>query len=154
MLSELQWGQTWGMRSSGFRRRLRSYRAWWPFGLAVAGTFSVVLVEAVRPTGDDRSVAGPLVVVCAIAALAGVVTGVTMGLIQASAPVELRIRMALVVLSLVTAVILDGGPLVAGLSAPIGSGVALGSAWCGRRIMSALLPPPDDTRSDSTGERP
>ena len=128
------------MRVSGFRRRLRRYRPWWPGGLAIAGTILLVLVAAIRSTGEDQGIAGPLVTVCVIAGLAGLATGVTAGLIQVSAAIEVRIRVALVVTVLVTAAILDGGSLVAGLAALTGSGVALGSEWIGRRIMSALLP--------------
>jgi hypothetical protein len=83
-----------------------------------------------------------------IAGLAGLVTGVIEGLVQPSAPVRLRISMALVFLALVSAAILDGGPLVAGSSALTGSGVVLGSAWVGRRIMSGLLPGSDENESE------
>jgi hypothetical protein len=84
--------------------------------------------------------AGPLVTVCVIAALAGLATGVIAGLVQFSAPIELRIRLALVAFVLVTAAVLGSGSLAAGLAALTGSAVALGSRWSGRRIMSALLP--------------
>ena len=99
----------------------------------------MALVEAVRGTSVDRGIAGPLIVVCVILALAGLVTGVTEGIVQPSAPTELRIRMALVVLALATAAMVGGGALVVGLVALLGSGVALGAAWCGRRVMTALL---------------
>jgi len=132
------------MGSSGFRRRLRRYRRWWPAGLAVAGTVILVLVGTIRSSGDDQGIAGPLVTVCVIAGLAGLVTGVTAGLIHVSAPIEVRIRLALVVLVLVMAAIVDGGSLAAGLAALTGSGVALGSEWFGRRIMAALLPEVND----------
>jgi hypothetical protein len=135
--------QTWGMGPSGFRRGLRRYRPWWPLGLAGAGALIVALVEVVWRS-DDRGIAGPLLTICLIAGLAGLVTGVTEGLVQASPRIELRIRLALVLLALATATILGGGPIVAGLSSLIGSGVALGSAWLGLRIMSALLPGPGD----------
>jgi hypothetical protein len=38
--------------------------------------------------------------------------------------------------------------VVAGSSALTGSGVALGSAWVGRRIMSGLLPTSDEKESE------
>jgi len=120
-------------------RRLRRYRTWWPLWLAGVGALIVALVTALAPS-DDRGVAGPLLTVCVIAALAGLVAGVAVGLIQVSAPIELRIRLVLVVFVLVTAAIVDGGSLAAGLAALTGSGVALGSELFGRRIMSALLP--------------
>jgi hypothetical protein len=116
----------------------------WPLGLAGAGSLVVVLVEAVR-TSDDQGIAGPLLTGCVIAGLAGLVTGVTEGLVQSSPGIELRTRLALVVLALITAAILGSGAIVAGVTALTGSGVALGSAWFGLRIMSALLPRPDDT---------
>lgn len=128
------------MGSSGFRRRLRRYRAWWPVGLAVGGAGVLVVVGAIRSSGDDRGIGGPLVTVCLIAALAGLVTGVIAGLVQFSAPIELRIRLALVAFVLVTAAVLGSGSVAAGLAALAGSGVALGSGWLGRRIMSGLLP--------------
>jgi hypothetical protein len=131
------------MGSFGLRRRLRRYRSWWPLWLAGAGALIVALVEAVR-TGDDQGIAGPLLTVCVITGLAGLATGVTEGLVQTSPRIELRIRLALVVLALVTAAILGGGAIVAGVTALTGSGVALGTAWLGLRSMSALLPPPDD----------
>jgi hypothetical protein len=140
---EPEWRQTWGVGSLGFRRRIRRYRPWWPLGLAGAGALIVALVEVGRTSGD-RGIVGPLLTVCLIAGLAGLVAGVTEGLVQASPRIERRIRLALVVLALVTAMIFGGGPIVAGLSALTGSGVALGSAWLGLRIMSALLPPPGD----------
>jgi len=136
------------MGSSGFRRRLRRYRRWWPAGLAVAGTVILVLVGTIRSSGDDQGIAGPLVTVCVIAGLAGLVSGVIEGLVQPSAPVRLRIDMALVILALLSAAILGGGPLVAGATALTGSGVALGSAWVGRRIMSGLLPASDENESE------
>jgi hypothetical protein len=136
------------MGSFPFRRRLRKYRVWWPVWLALAGTIILVLVGAVRSSGDDKGFAGPLVTVCVIAGLAGLVTGVIGGLLQPSAPVQLRINMALVFLALLFGAILNGGSLVAGLSALTGSGVALGSAWVGRRIMSGLLPRPDENESE------
>jgi hypothetical protein len=77
--------------------------------------------------------------VCVILSLAGLIAGVTEGLVRPSAPNELRIQMALVVLALATAGTVSGGALVVGLAALIGSGVALGSAWCGRSVMLALL---------------
>jgi hypothetical protein len=135
---EPEWRQTWGVGSLGFRRGLRRYRPWWPLGLAGAGALIVALVEAGR-TSDDQGIAGPLLTVCVIAGLAGLVTGVTDGLVQESPRIELRIRLALVVVALATAMILGGGPIVAGLSALTGSGVALGSEWLGRRIMLALM---------------
>jgi hypothetical protein len=136
------------MGSSAIRRRFRRYRVWWPVGLAVAGTLILGLVGAIRSSGEDPGFAGPLVTVCLIAALAGLVSGVIEGLVQPSAPVQLRINMALVILALLSAAILDGGPLVAGLSALAGSGVALASAWVGRRIMSGLLPGSDENESE------
>jgi len=111
----------------------------WPVGLAGAGAIIVALVEAVRGTSLDRGLAGPLVVVCVVLGLAGLITGVAEGLVRPSASNELRIRMGLVVLALVTAATVRGGALVVGLAALIGSGVALGSRWCGLRVMSALL---------------
>jgi hypothetical protein len=108
----------------------------------------VFLVEVIRSSGDDRGIAGPLVTVCLIAALAGFVTGVIAGLVQFSAPIELRIRLALVAFVLVTAAVLGSGSLAAGLAALAGSGVVLGSVWFGRRIMSALLPPSDENVSE------
>jgi len=128
------------MRVSLFRRRFRRYRAWWPVGLAVGGAGVLILVGAIRSSGDDRGLAGPLVTVCLIAALAGLATGVIAGLVQFSAPIELRVRLALVAFVLVMAGLLSSGSLAAGLAALTGSAVALGSRWSGRRIMSALLP--------------
>jgi hypothetical protein len=107
----------------------------------------LVLVRAVRSSGDDQGLAGPLVTVCVIAGLAGLAAGVMEGLVQPTAPVQLRMSMALVLLALLSAAILEGGSLVAGMSALIGSGAALGSAWVGRRIMSTLLPP-DENESE------
>ncbi len=131
------------MFAAGFRRRLRRYRPWWPLWLAGAGAIVVALIAATLPP-SDQGFAGPLVVVWVITGLAGLITGVIVGIVHPSAPIELRIRMGLVVLALVTAAAVRGSPLAAGLSALIGSGVALGSLWCGRRIMSALLPQSDD----------
>ena len=105
----------------------------------MAGAIILALVEAVRGTTDDRGIAGPLVVACVILGLAGLVVGVTEGLVRPSALTELRIRLGLVVLALVTATSLSGGALAVGLAALLGSGVALGSEWCGRSVMSALL---------------
>ena len=93
---------------------------------------------------SDQGFVGPLVVACVITGLAGLVSGVIVGIVHPSSPNELRIGMALVVLALVTAVTLRGSPLAAALSALAGSVVALASAWCGRRIMSALLPQVND----------
>ena len=132
------------MRSSGFRRRFRRYRPWWPLGLAGTGAIIVAVVETVRRTGDDQGIAGPLVTVCLIAALAGLVTGAIAGLVQFSAPIELRIHLALVAFVLVTAAVLSSGSVAAGLAALAGSGVALGSEWFGRRVVSALLPQVND----------
>jgi hypothetical protein len=112
--------------------------------LAGAGAVFVALITAALPPSDDQGIAGPLVVVCVITGLAGLVSGVIVGIVHPSAPIELRVRMALVVLALVTAVTLRGGPLVAGLAAVAASSVALASAWCGRRVMSALLPQVND----------
>jgi hypothetical protein len=152
MLSELSGRRhTWGMRSSGFRRRFRRYRPWWPLGLAGTGAIIVAVVETIRRTGDDHGIAGPLAVVCLIAGLAGLVTGVIEGVLQPSAPIQLRIRMALVVVALIAAAILGGGALAAGAAVLIGSGVALGSEWCGLVVMSTLLPPPNDNGSESPG---
>jgi len=128
----------------GFRRRLRRYRPWWPVGLAGAGAIVFALVEAVRGTSVDRGIAGPLAVVCAILVLAGLITGVIEGIVQPSAPNELRIQLALVVLALATAAMVGGGALVVGLAALLGSGFALGAAWCGRSVMMALLGNVDD----------
>ena len=135
--------QTWGMRAAGYRRRLRRYRPWWPLWLAGAGAIVVALIVAAL-SPSDQGFAGPLVVVILITDLAGLITGVIVGIVHPSASSELRIRMGLVVLALVTATAVRGNPLAAGLSALIGCGVALGSLWCGRRIMSALLPQGDD----------
>jgi hypothetical protein len=140
--------QTWEMGSFPVRRRLRRYRVWWPVGLAVAGTLILGLVGAIRSSGEDPGFAGPLVTVCLIATLAGLVAGVIEGLVQPSAPAQLRISMALVFLALLSAAIVDGGSLVASLSALTGSGVALGSAWIGRRVMSGLLPGSDENESE------
>jgi hypothetical protein len=135
--------QTWGMRAAGYRRRLWRYRSWWPLWVAGAGAIVVALIAATLPS-SDQGFAGPLVVVCLITGLAGLVTGVVVGIVQPSAPIELRIRMGLVVLALVTSAAVRGDPLAAGLSALIGSGIALGALWCGRRVMSAMLPQSDD----------
>jgi len=102
------------------------------------------LVEAVRETSVDRGIAGPLVVVCVILGLAGLAAGVVEGLVRPSAPTELRIRLALVALALVIATTVRGGELVVGSAALLGSGVALGSEWCGRSVISALLGHSDD----------
>ena len=99
----------------------------------------MALVEAIRGTSVDRGIVGPLVVVCVILSLAGLIAGVAEGLVRPSAPNELWIQMALVILALATAATVRGGELVVGLAALVGSGVALGSAWCGRRVMMALL---------------
>jgi len=136
------------MTATGFGRRLRRYRPWWPVGIAVAGTLILVLVGTIRSSGDDQGIAGPLVTVCVLAGLAGLITGVIEGLVQPSAPAQLRINIALVFLALISAAILGGGPVVAGSSALTGSGVALGSAWVGRRIMSGLLPTSDEKESE------
>ena len=131
------------MGAARLRRRLQRYRPWWPLLLAGAGAIVVALVAAAFSPSDQGFV-GPLVVACVITGLAGLVSGVILGIVHPSAPIELRIRMGLVVLALVTAVALRGNPLAAALSALAGSGVALGSAWCGQRIMSALLPQVND----------
>jgi hypothetical protein len=111
------------------------------------GAIVVALLAAALPP-SDQGFAGPLVVACLMACLitglAGLITGLIVGIVHPSALIELRIRMGLVLLALVTAAAVRGNPLAAGLSALIGSGVALGSLWCGRRITSALLPQSDD----------
>jgi hypothetical protein len=107
------------------------------------GAIVVALLAAALPP-SDQGFAGPLVVACLITGLAGLITGLIVGIVHPSALIELRIRMGLVLLALVTAAAVRGNPLAAGLSALAGSGIALGSLWCGRRITSALLPQSDD----------
>ncbi|MGH2750714.1 MAG: hypothetical protein ACRDK3_07565 [Actinomycetota bacterium] len=120
-------------------RTARRYRRWWPPGLAVAGALVVALLVELRGEGDDQGVAGPLVAVSLLTGLIGLATGVGEGLVRPPASIELRIEIVLVVVALVTAATLRGGPLVAGLAALTGTVVALGLRWCGRRVMQGML---------------
>ena len=126
------------MRVSGWRR-LRSHRAWWPVALAVLGAPAVALWHFVREADAGGGIAGPLVATGLVAAFSGLLTGVAEGIVQPSVGIRDRVRTALVVLALLAAAVLGGGPLGAALAALLGSGVALGARRFGLGVMAALV---------------
>jgi hypothetical protein len=132
--------QTGGMGARrGLRRRLRRQRPWWPYWLSLGGALLIAALAALRADPIDRGILGPVIAVGVIAGIAGLVTGVAEGLVQPRAPVVLRLRLALVVLALIVAAVVDAGPLGSFLAALGGAAAALGLRWCGERAMRGLV---------------
>jgi hypothetical protein len=105
----------------------------------VGGALVIAALAALRADPVDRGILGPVIAVGIIAGIAGLVTGVAEGLVQPPAPVVLRIRLALVVLALFVAAVVNAGPLGGLLAALGGAAAGLGLHWCGERAMRGLV---------------
>jgi len=99
----------------------------------------IAALAALRADPIDRGILGPVIAAGIVAGIAGLVTGVAAGLLQPPAPVALRVRLALVVLALIIAVVVNAGPSGSFLAALGGAAAGLGLHWSGERAMSGLI---------------